>query len=99
MSLIRNGGPPLKYLNSDQNELYRHGPDGTRVQVDATIRFWQKDCDISFVAVVVLSSNLPNGILLGQFTFLGRIRYESRPRCVLEARGIPRPWSLLKRVC
>jgi hypothetical protein len=66
------------------------GDDGTyiRIQVDACIRFSQRDLAITFIAHVVPREMIPNQtecILLGQHTFIDCIRFESIPRALMDA--------------
>jgi hypothetical protein len=54
-----------------------------RIQVDATIRLFQCDLAMSFIAHVVSREAIPNStecILLGQHTFINRLRFECIPR-------------------
>lgn len=78
-----------EYLATSIHDPYRSG-DKSSVQVDAVIAFSNGVVSLSTVAVVMPQNKMPNqllGILFGQCACIDRLRYESIPRCIIQAKG------------
>jgi len=84
--------PPVfrAYLTGPEHDPYR-SEDGTKVHVEANIRFSNKDAQLYFPATVIPRSSAPNsfsGVLLGQHGLINRLRYEAIPRLILDKLGL-----------
>jgi len=78
------------YLTEPEHDPYR-SEDGTKVQVEANIRFSNKDEQLYFPATVIPRSSAPNnfsGVLLGQHGLINRLRYEAIPRLIPNELGL-----------